>query len=59
MVFIGAWGYLRHYQNIRILHAVVTKFHLVPLEAQFWDPQNGHYLPPWMMYVTSPSHLAD
>lgn len=42
---------MRHYQNIRILWTIYTSFdRLVPVEAQFWDPPNGHYLPLWMKY---------
>lgn len=42
------WGYLRHFENIRILGSVWSEYNLVPAEARVWDPANGFFLPQWM-----------
>ena len=47
------WGYLRHYQNVRMLWSVYTEFELVPAYARVWSPAEGFYLPPIMQYVPS------
>lgn len=50
------WGYMRHYENIRILHSVWTEFELVPAVARTWDPSQGYFLPPWMRSVLLPPY---
>ncbi|KAL8278089.1 hypothetical protein RQP46_009549 [Phenoliferia psychrophenolica] len=50
VLFMLTWGYLRHFENIRILHSVWTQFQLVPQEARVWDPAKGYFLPDWMRY---------
>ena len=53
IIFMLTWGYLRHYQNIRILYACLYKYHLIPERAAVWDPSNGFFLPPSAQYVIS------
>lgn len=51
IIFMFVWGYLRHYQNIRMLWSVYTEFELVPAYARVWSPAEGFYLPPIMQYI--------
>ncbi|ORY55147.1 TLC domain-domain-containing protein [Leucosporidium creatinivorum] len=51
LIFMAAWSYFRHYQNIRILHSVWTEaFTLIPSYAQVMDPAKGFWVAPFMRY---------
>ncbi|KAI5476781.1 hypothetical protein MNV49_007296 [Pseudohyphozyma bogoriensis] len=51
VVFMLSWGYLRHWQNVRILWSVWNEsMVLTPVEARVWQPELGRFMPSWMRY---------
>jgi len=51
VIFLGVWTYLRHWQNLRILHSVVYEYDkLTPVWARRWSPPDEVYLADWMKW---------
>ncbi len=47
--FLGVWHYLRHYQNLRIIHSVWTEWGLIPSGYGSWAPGPGETNEWWLL----------
>lgn len=55
--FLLVWHYLRHYQNLRILHSIWTQFDLMPPQARSWIPSSSTLTSPEAWWLTAPDGL--